>query len=262
MSEPMPRYLFGESDLAARRLFKLAEVFEPSSRSFLLSSASPPKPHCAYDLGCGPGFTTQLIARTLHAENTVGLDNADRFIELAQQHPSAGVAFHKHDITRVPFPQGPAEIVYARFVLAHVANAAALVDAWATQLLPGGRLLLEEVEWIETSIPAFRLYLDTVEAMLADNGSQLYAGRVLEGLNPKGARPLRNQRVEFAVANCDAAAMFVPNIATWKSELFIGTRHSPAEIETLTAELQAQLESCASESDIRWTMRQAEFERV
>lgn len=76
-------YLFGETDIAARRLKVLAEVYAVSTRAFLLGQV-PTRPRAAVDLGCGPGYTTHLLADVLQAERTVGLDNSEPFIALAR----------------------------------------------------------------------------------------------------------------------------------------------------------------------------------
>ena len=91
-----PTYLFGDSDSAAERLRLLAYIFAPEIRSFL--SQVPPQPRLAIDLGCGPGFTTRLIAETLKARETVGLDTSERFLTMARSAPADGVTFARHDI--------------------------------------------------------------------------------------------------------------------------------------------------------------------
>ena len=48
------KYLFGDTDLAARRLKVLAEVFAASSETFI-SEAADCNPRLVVDLGCGPG---------------------------------------------------------------------------------------------------------------------------------------------------------------------------------------------------------------
>jgi trans-aconitate 2-methyltransferase len=260
MTVAKPRYLFGDSDRAARRLEILAEVFKPTSRAFL-SGCSAEHVELSYDLGCGPGFTTHLAAETLGAERTIGLDNAERFFELAQQHVSDRVWFRRQDITQTPFPDGQAGAIYGRFILAHLPNVDDLVQKWSEELHPGGRLLLEEVEWIETDIAPFRRYLDTVEAMLANNGSELYIGRALAGIRSTTLRVVRNDRIVFDVADCDAAAMFVPNLATWEKEAFVRKRMTAAEIEALRKALDERLNTTGGESNIQWRMRQIEFAR-
>src|SRR6266436_2669560 len=64
-------YTFGDTDIAARRLELLAHVFEHSTRAFLreapaarLGLAQNLAQKIAIDLGCGPGFTTHLIAKS------------------------------------------------------------------------------------------------------------------------------------------------------------------------------------------------------
>src|SRR5487761_387407 len=65
-------YTFGDTDLAARRLEVLGEVFGPSSRALLADVVERP-PRLAYDLGCGPGYTTALLSQVTRARRTAAL---------------------------------------------------------------------------------------------------------------------------------------------------------------------------------------------
>jgi len=79
-------YAFGDSALAARRLALLAEVFEPTSRSFLAhvgAQLAGPPPQLAVDLGCGPGHTTRLLCSVLRPGHVLGLDQSASFVALA-----------------------------------------------------------------------------------------------------------------------------------------------------------------------------------
>jgi len=77
------RYTYGESDAAAQRLALVAQTFESSTESFLRRVVTRP-PELAVDLGCGPGFTTRLIARATGARRVVGLDRSDAFLRRAR----------------------------------------------------------------------------------------------------------------------------------------------------------------------------------
>jgi len=68
---------FGDTDIAARRLKVLAEVFAESTRAFLLDTVIS-KPRLALDLGCGPGYSTHFLADGLQCNHTAGLDKNNR----------------------------------------------------------------------------------------------------------------------------------------------------------------------------------------
>lgn len=77
------RYAFGDDPAAARRLARLAELFGPTSSAFIARAVTDP-PRLALDLGCGPGHTTRLLAEATGAAQTVGLDRARAFLDLAR----------------------------------------------------------------------------------------------------------------------------------------------------------------------------------
>ncbi|MEE8581451.1 MAG: class I SAM-dependent methyltransferase, partial [Myxococcota bacterium] len=141
-------YAFGDSALAARRLDLVADVFEPATRGLLardpVVSASL---EGVCDLGCAHGRTTALLVETLGAERTVGLEQSEAFLALARQRAGARVAFHRHDVTQTPFPGAPYDLLFSRLLLTHLKDAPALLERWASELRPGGLLLLDEVEW-------------------------------------------------------------------------------------------------------------------
>ena len=123
------QYLFGDTDLAARRLKLLTDIFARSTGAFLLDSAGP-RPDLAVDLGCGPGHTTGLLAEALRPGHTAGLDSSEDYIATARESQGDNVSFHRHDITEVPFPVGPCDLIFCRFVLTHLADPRADVDRW------------------------------------------------------------------------------------------------------------------------------------
>src|SRR5437867_9185583 len=96
-------YVFGDSDLAAYRLRLLAEVFAPCTREFL-KRAAPGRYRQAVDLGCGPAYSTHLLAETLRCDRAVGIDSSEHFISLARRSATDTMRFWLHDFTTVPFP--------------------------------------------------------------------------------------------------------------------------------------------------------------
>lgn len=250
-----PPYAFGDDDTAAERLRMLAYIFAPEIKSFL--GRVPPDPRLAIDLGCGPGFTTRLIASTLNARQTVGLDTSQRFLDLAGTQEANGVAFMKHDVTQTPFPTGAADVLFCHLLLPHLANPAAVLRTWASQLRPAGLLLVDEVSDIQTSNPTFRTYLDAAERLLAGVGGDLYVGRRVERLGRvPGLRRISSRLVKHPVATAACARMFRLNLNAW------GPNRHASLTENDRANLASQLDNlttATATTDIHWQMRQVIF---
>lgn len=255
-------YLFGDSDPAAERLKLLASVYQESTRSFLITAAGAGRSRVALDLGCGLGFTTRLIADTLACDRVTGLDASHTFIKLSNANSDERLSFLQHDITAIPFPTERPNLIFSRFLLTHLSDAARIVAKWVTELEPRGLLLLEETEAIRTSDPIFARYLRIVEAMLAGYSNQLYAGHLVASLKFQGKiKSVMNESISLPVRNSDAALMFALNLQTWKENQLVRanySRDSIAELENALAEI-ASNESTASE--IEWKLRQAAWSK-
>ena len=259
-----PRYLFGDSDVASHRLRVLSEVFAESSRRFL-SAAAPRQPNLAIDIGCGPGFTTRLIADVLRPLRTVGIDSSEAFIAEARRASAGGsnVSYLVHDAAAVPFPVGPADFIYARFVATHLRDPTATIRGWATQLVPGGRLLLDEVETISTANRVLSRYLTILAALLAHQGNSLYVGSTLSNIAAPG--PLRSKIDtvrRLRVPDSRAATMFRLNLETWRDHPFVADTYGADAIRRLADKLRAEAGAAGAASTTEWGMRQIALERV
>ena len=82
------KYTFGDSDRAAERLALLAEVFRPTTETFL-RARGPAAPSLAVDLGAGPGHTTALLAEVLGPARTVAIERSPAFAARARAHLGA-----------------------------------------------------------------------------------------------------------------------------------------------------------------------------
>ena len=162
----------------------------------------------------------------------------------------------------VPFPVGPSDVLYCRFLLTHLREPGALLAAWGTQLRPRGRLLVEEAEWIRTRHPTFAAYLDIVEGVLASESKRLYVGPTLDALGHVGGLTRATSAVaRLPVSNRQAAGMFFLNAAAWKDHAYVRARHDPAAIGRLEEDLRALAATPGAASDIEWGLRQLVFER-
>jgi SAM-dependent methyltransferase len=265
-------YAFGDGPAAARRLDLLAELFEPASRPFLERAAGPAGPSggppgLAVDLGCGPGHTTRLVAEVLRPDRTLGLDQSAFFVALAAGGGPAGpgvpvVGFAVHDVTRVPFPCPPADLLYGRLLLSHLPDPPAVLAAWATQLAPGGLLLADEVERIDTDLAALGGYLEVAAALLATRGHTLEVGRLLARLPHPPGLVRRDDRIgRLSPPASRAAAMFAMNLAVWGGEAVRAGVATGDRLDRLAADLGAVADGEVTGS-IRWELRQLVLERT
>jgi SAM-dependent methyltransferase len=254
-------YAFGDSDAARERLQLLGRIFDPASRDFLDAAAGRP-PALAVDLGCGPGGSTVMVHAASRARRTVGLDVSAAFVATAQGRGDArGIEFLQHDITETPFPVGPADFLYARLLVAHLADPAEAVERWLTQLVPEGRMALDEVEWIRTDEPVLEEYLDIATALIAQHGGDMYAGPRLAALPLAGAASVRMSEVAvLPVPVALAARMFRLNLGVGGANPWVVERYGAGTIDRLDMQLGAL---CASSrpAGITWGMRHLLLER-
>lgn len=258
----MTGYAFGDSGLAARRLSLVAETFAESSRAFMRESVQT-RPQLAADLGCGPGYTTHLLADTLDPQHTVGLDNSENFLAQARSTASKKVSFRLHDITTGPFPKGPFELIYGRLVLTHLPDPEAAITLWTDQLHAQGLLLIEEVERIDTTIPALVTYLDIQQAMLTHQGNDLYIGPRIDAITASDKLQRRTSDVRaLRVPAHSAAEMFHMNLGVWRHNDFVRANYNTATLDELEQTLQGIAQGHKDFAPVKWQLRQIVIERV
>ncbi|HUD80490.1 MAG TPA: class I SAM-dependent methyltransferase [Streptosporangiaceae bacterium] len=259
-TSPAGAYAFGDTEVAARRLAVLDQVFGPASRDLLASVTTSP-PALAYDLGCGPGHTTAMVAQATGAAATIGLDTSAAHIERARAHAAGQVGFAVQDVLALPFPAGPADLIYCRLLLAHLPDPAGAVRSWSGQLTPDGIVVLDEIEWIDVSEPVLRNHLRLAEGLVAASGARMCAGPLLAGLGDEpGLRQVRTRITEVPVATALAATMFSMNIAVWGDRPARLGLCDDAELRDLAAAMAALRESPAT-GEITWGMHQAAYAR-
>jgi trans-aconitate 2-methyltransferase len=247
-------YLFGDSELAARRLRLLAEVFAESTRE-LCARLAAYNPRKIVDVGCGPGYTTRLLAEVFSQARVLGIDSSSRFIEIASQIPTERVEYWVADAAQL-LPGGSHDLIYSRYLLTHIANPREVIARWSDALSDGGLIVIEENEWIHTTVPAFSKYLEIVAAMLAQSGQRLYIGAELaaEPLNAPLSEEL-SEVVPIPARDVDAAGMFLMNIPSWRHQPFIEQNLPKSELDALVNDLEQIAQGDPAPSSIEFGRR-------
>jgi trans-aconitate 2-methyltransferase len=250
-------YTFGDSELAERRLELLGTTFQDTTRDFLLAQA-PTGQALAVDLGCGPGHTTVLLRDTLHPQHTLAVDFSEAYVAAtaARVGDDPTVEVLEADALELPERVTGADVIFVRMLLTHLRDPLGGVDLWLERLAPGGVLLIEEVESIETEEPALARYLALQREMLEANGNRLEIGPRLDAeLGSHGS--LRSSEVAtFQPGAGIAARMFGMNFGTWRDRREVVEAHETEELDAIAKGLGRVATAPEDSAPITWGMRQ------
>ncbi|KAA6459100.1 class I SAM-dependent methyltransferase [Acidobacteria bacterium AB60] len=232
-------YTFGDNQEASRRLRRLAEIYEPETRDLLswVRSMRSSRIQAAIDLGCGPGWSTQLVAEILAPERTLGIDASPRYIaEARANHP--GLEFVEHDVLKTPFPIEGAECFLCRFLLTHLESPRAALEAWAQAAAPGALLAIHETERISSPHPALGRYYEMVEQMQRHFGQELQVGAALDNaFAGTDWRVRHSESLALHKAAREMAQLHLANLRIWGANDFAKEAFDRTEIQHLEREL-------------------------
>ncbi|RTE87266.1 MULTISPECIES: methyltransferase domain-containing protein [Gammaproteobacteria] len=106
------------------------------------------------DLGCGPGVSAKKLE--LYCKHYIGVDIAEKMIELAQQEHN-GKTWLVGDMHTIPLADASVDIVYSNLAFQWSNEQSELLKEVARVLKPGGRVVFSTL--LEGSLPEFkRLY--------------------------------------------------------------------------------------------------------
>jgi len=98
-------------------------------------------PKCVYDLGCGPGNSTELLVERFPNAEVIGTDNSAPMLVSARER-LPGCKFELSDIASWQ-PEVPADVIYSNAALQWVGDHEALIPKLFAQLAPGGVLAIQ-----------------------------------------------------------------------------------------------------------------------
>jgi len=147
-----------ETDWDPARYLQFAE---PRTRPALDLLARLPdlQPERIYDLGCGTGHVTRLLAERWPAAAVVGIDGSEEMLQRAGA-GTGRVTWHRADIAAWE-ADGPAELIFSNAALHWVPDHAALLPRLMRQLVPGG-VLAVQIPW-NWDRPSHRLIREVLE---------------------------------------------------------------------------------------------------
>jgi trans-aconitate 2-methyltransferase len=258
-------YTFGDTEQPSRRLRRLAQIYEPETRALLASVLEFREVRdlvMAVDLGCGPGWSTQLLSAVLKPKRTIGLELSERYVaEARANHPH--LEFRQHDIVHLPFPVESADLLFCRFLLTHLQSPSAALDAWAQLAAPRTILVIHETESLQACDPALSRYYELVGEMQRHYGQQLNIGAILDATFE--GTPWKVRRREGIVQEKSAremAQLHLPNLRTWCRNEYASQAFDRREIEELDLALDRIASGMLDSGVVRNLARQIVAERL
>ncbi|HEY6330243.1 MAG TPA: class I SAM-dependent methyltransferase [Blastocatellia bacterium] len=228
-------YTFGDNDRASVRLRKLAELYAPDTHDLLEKHRA--AAHLAVDLGCGPGWCTDLLNRVLSPSRSVGLDSSDRYIAKARER-FPNVEFQVHNIADPGFPVDRPDFLFCRFLLTHFADPAGVLRTWASIAAPGARLVVHETEGLEAEHPALRRYYELVDELQGHYGQDLYLGaRLDECFEQTPWKVIESVRREMEKPAALMAELHLDNLITLRSDPYAQQTFDHREMDWLEESL-------------------------
>jgi hypothetical protein len=235
-------YTFGDNDVASDRLRLLAQAFAPTTRDLLarLEKQLRGPPDTVVDLGCGPGFTTDLLDQALGPRRIFAVDRSARLLSAARARSRAPATWVEHDVSVVPLPAPLADVLYARFLLTHLRDVTGILAGWKQALSPRGVVVLEETASMASDHPAFRRYYALVERMQAHYGQAMYVGRSLDAAGRgAGLACVESVVAERTLPAATMAWLHALNLQTWRDDPFARASFDASELSALSETLAA-----------------------
>ena len=232
-------YTFGDNDRASARLRKLAEVYAPDMRE-LLAHRAIKRRTLAVDLGCGPGWSTQLLQETISPTRSVGLDASERYIaEARSRNLDTRISFEVHNITQAPFPVSLPDLLFCRFLLTHLSQPVRALEAWASVAAKRAVLLVHETERMETENPSLSRYYELLSQLQNHYGQALQIGTRLENyVTQTPWRLIDSRSLALSKPGSLMAELHVENLRTWRQDSYSRQSFDPDEIDSLELSLE------------------------
>jgi SAM-dependent methyltransferase len=258
-------YTFGDNDEASQRLRRLAVLYEPETcalLNLLSDSGKPRPPQLAIDLGCGPGWSTQLLADRLKPLRTVGLDSSERYIAEARA-IHLNLEFFRHDILQTPFPVDAPDLFLCRFLLTHLPSPQKALLAWASVAAPQATLLIHETENITSAHSALHRYYEMVGEMQRHYGQTLNVGTILDdSFTDSGWRVRMSRALVLQKPAREMAQLHLPNLRTWGKNEYAAQAFDRLELENLEAALNSIASGTSEAGVVLNTARQIVAEKI
>jgi SAM-dependent methyltransferase len=183
-----PNYVIRGGREGRERLRILARVMWPESRA-VLEPLVGTRAACL-DVGCGGGDVTFELARLAPGGISVGVDIDETKLALAREEAErrglTNIEFRSENVLEPGASDERFDLVYVRFVLSHLPDAASVLAQLCTRLAPRGVVVVEDIDssgqLCYPPSPAFARYVELYDEAVLARGADPYIGPKLPAM--------------------------------------------------------------------------------
>jgi SAM-dependent methyltransferase len=176
----MPKYVLGHHLKGeSARLELMSELLDPMHRRYIDALGVVRPGARTLEVGCGNGSMSVWLAERVSPNGMVIAVDLDLSLVQARV---PNLEFRKADILVGPVDRGAFDLVTARAVLHHVADAQAAIVNMIASMKPDGAILLIEPDFLPVSVaepPEVRAFWDGWLAWSRERGIDYFIGRTL-----------------------------------------------------------------------------------
>ncbi len=189
------------------------------------------------DVGCGPGWFAERVARELLGDGgrVVGVDVDASLIEAGQRRLQASglpIELHLGTAVRIPLDDDAVDFAYARFLFQHLTDPGAVLAEMVRVTRPGGTVAVADTDdgslVVHPAPEGFAELLAASHAAQADRGGDRHVGRKLYGLVRAAGLEEPRVWVRSLTTQDVSPAQFVGITLGFKAAV-LGPPHMPAE---------------------------------
>ena len=202
--------------LAGRERLRVLARIQAAPTIRLLSRIRVERGARCLDAGCGGGDVTLELARIAGPDGeAVGIDRDEIKLDLARAEAAAAgldnVSYRAADVTELD-AEGEFDVVYSRFLLAHLADPAAAMDRLVAAARPGGLVVMEDIDFsgafCHPESRAYRRFFELFPAAVRAHGGNPAFGPELPGVMARaGVRGLDVRVVQATGRDPDVKLM-------------------------------------------------------
>lgn len=146
--------------------------------------------HDVLEIGCGPGFVTDLLAELAPNGSVHAVEPSATLLSQVEgnvkSRPERGLHLHQAFGNALPLADAAIDFSYARFVLQHVPDPLSVVAETFRVTRPGGRFCAVDSDdglvIVHPEEPRVAAILQQAQAIQASQGGDRFIGRKLQGM--------------------------------------------------------------------------------